>query len=126
MLSKTKSAFGGKIALVHDYLKEYGGAESVLEALSDIFPNAEIFTTLYVPQNLGPHRQRLDKKWAHRMHQSFFQYIPFASHLISPLRLLSPLAFRLLDFSDFDLIITSATGAYFPNAVNKKSARSRI
>jgi glycosyltransferase involved in cell wall biosynthesis len=33
------------------------------------------------------------------------------------------LGFRLFDFSSFDLIITSATGAYFPNSLNKKSAR---
>jgi len=111
------------IALVHDYLKEYGGAESVLETLSDIFPDAQIYTSLYCPQNLGPHRQRLEKKWGNRVHQSFFQYIPFASHLISPLRIISPLAFRFFDFSSFDLIITSATGAYFPNALDKKTAR---
>jgi glycosyltransferase involved in cell wall biosynthesis len=37
--------------------------------------------------------------------------------------LLSPLGFRLFDFSSFDLIISSATGAYFPNALNKKNAR---
>jgi len=36
-----------KIALVHDYLKEYGGAESVLETLSDIFSQADIYTALY-------------------------------------------------------------------------------
>ena len=112
-----------KIALVHDYLKEIGGAERVLETLSDTFPDAPIFTTLYQPSSFGPHRQRLEKKWGSRIHQSFFHFIPFASKLISPLRLLSPLAFRSFDFSDFDIIITSATGAYFPNSLNKKSAR---
>jgi len=112
-----------RIALVHDYLKEYGGAESVLEALSDIFPDAPIYTTLYCPGSFGPHRTRLTQKWSHRIHQSFFQYLPFASKLISPLRLLSPLAFNLMNFTNFDLIITSATGAYFPNALNKKTAR---
>lgn len=112
-----------KIALVHDYLKEYGGAEVVLETLSDIFPDASIFTTLYKPQYFGPHRQRLEAKWGSRIHQSFFQYLPFAHKLISPLRLISPLAFQSFDFSGFDLIITSATGAYFPNSLNKKSAR---
>ncbi len=112
-----------RIALVHDYLKEIGGAETVLEALSDLFPDAPIYTTLYRPQNFGPHRDRLEKKWGSRIHQSFFKYIPFASKLISPLRLLSPLAFRLFNFQTFDLIITSATGAYFPNALNKKSAK---
>ncbi len=112
-----------KVALIHDYLKEYGGAESVLEVLSDIFPNAPIYTTLYTPEFFGPHRQRLEKKWSHRVHQSFFRFIPYAHKLISPLRLLSPLAFQLFDFSNFDLLISSATGAYFPNALNKQTAK---
>ena len=109
--------------LVHDYLKEYGGAESVLETLSDIFPDAPIYTSLYHPQSFGPHRLRLQKKWQDRIHQSFFKYVPFASRLISLFRFLSPLAFRLFDFSQYDIIITSATGAYFPNALNKGHAK---
>lgn len=112
-----------KVALVQDYLKEFGGAESVLETLSDIFPNAPIYTSIYRPQYLGPHQQRLEKKWQSRIHQSFFQYIPFAHKIISPLRLLSPLAFKSFDFSQFDYIITSATGAYFPNSLKKGSAK---
>lgn len=112
-----------KIALVQDYIKEFGGAESVLETLSDIFPKAQIYTSIYRPQFLGPHRERLEKKWQGRIHQSFFNYIPFVHKIISPLRLLSPLAFKSFDFSKFDIIITSATGAYFPNSLNKKSAK---
>ena len=112
-----------RIAIVQDYIKEFGGAESVLESLSEIFPDAPIYTTLYKPEFLGPHRDRLEKKWGNRVHQSFFQYIPFAHKIISPLRLLSPLAFKSFNFSDFDIIITSATGAYFPNLVNKKNAK---
>ncbi len=112
-----------RIALVQDYLKEYGGAEAVFETLTDLYPKADIFTSLYAPSYFGPHRSRLQKKWDHRVRQSFFKYIPFAHKIISPLRLLSPLAFKSFDFSDYDLIISSATGAYFPNAVNKKSAK---
>ena len=112
-----------RVALVQDYIKEFGGAESVLETLSDIFPTSPIYTSIYRPKFLGPHQERLEKKWNHRIHQSFFQYIPFAQKIISPLRLLSPLAFKSFDFSKFDLIITSATGAYFPNSLNKKSAK---
>jgi len=112
-----------KVVLVHDYLKEYGGAESVLETLSDLFPEAPIYTTLYCPRFLGPHRARLEKKWQGRIHQSFYRFIPFAYKIISPLRLLSPLAFRLFNFSSTDLIISSATGAYFPNSINKSSAK---
>lgn len=112
-----------KVALVQDYIKEFGGAESVLETLSDIFPNAPIFTSIYRPKFLGPHQQRLEKKWQGRVNQSFFHYLPFAHKIISPLRLLSPLAFKSFDFSQYDIIITSATGAYFPNSLNKKNAK---
>ncbi len=112
-----------KIALVHDYLKDYGGAESVLETLSDIFPEAHIFTSVYAPKYFGPHRARLEKKWHGRIHQSFIGYFPLSPKLLSPLRFLSPLLFKSFDFSGYDLIITSATGAFFPNSLNKKSAR---
>lgn len=112
-----------RIALVQDYLKEYGGAEAVFETLTDLFPKADIFTSLYSPSYFGPHRQRLEKKWQGRVHSSFFKYIPFAFKIISPLRLLSPLAFKSFDFSSYDLIITSATGAYFPNSLRKKNAK---
>jgi len=112
-----------KIALVHDYIKEYGGAESVLETLSDIYPDADILTSVYSPQFLGPHRTRLENKWSRRIRQSWFSHIPFVYKLLSPLRFLSPLAFKSFDFTGYDLIITSATGAFFPNSLNKKSAR---
>lgn len=112
-----------KIALVHDYLKEYGGAESVLEALSDIFPQADIFTSIYIPRFFGPHQSRLTRKWQGRLHTSFLQFFPFKAKLISLFRFISPLAFKSFDFSGYDLVITSATGAYFPNALNKGKAK---
>lgn len=112
-----------KIALVHDYLKEFGGAERVLEVLSDIYPQADIFTSVYCPAFLGPHRSRLEKKWQGRIHTSFLQYLPLKAKLISIFRFLSPLAFKYLNFKGYDLIITSATGAYFPNALNKREAK---
>lgn len=109
-----------KVALVHDYIKEYGGAERVLEALHDIYPNATVFTTVYLPDYLGPHKERF-KKW--KIKTSWLQYLPFKQKLISPMRLLSSQVFRMFDFSGYDLILTSATGAYFPNALNKEKAK---
>ena len=47
-----------KVALVHDYIKEYGGAERVLEALHGLYPDAPVFTSVYLPGFLGPHRER--------------------------------------------------------------------
>lgn len=112
-----------KIAIVHDYIKEYGGAEAVLETLLDTFPQADVFTTLCYPSFFGPHRDRFESKLKSRLHTSFLQFIPFAYKIISPLRLISPLAFKSFNFSDYDIILTSATGAYFPNSLNKKNAR---
>jgi glycosyltransferase involved in cell wall biosynthesis len=107
-----------KVALVHDYIKEYGGAERVLEALHEIFPDAPVYTSVYMPSFLGPHRERF-KGWDIRT--SFLQHIPFKQKLISPFRLLSPWVFKQFDLSGFDVIVVSATGAYFPNMIKTKS-----
>src|SRR3989338_9921246 len=103
-----------RIALVHDYIKEYGGAERVLEALHGIWPDAPIFTTVYLPEFLGPHKERF-RDWDIRT--SFMQYLPLKAKLISPFRLISPFVFKTFDFSQFDVVIISATGAYSPNAI---------
>lgn len=109
-----------KVAIVHDYIKEYGGAERVLEVLHEIFPDAPVYTLLYAPKYLGPHRSRFEN-WDIR--PSFLQNVPFAAKLISPIRLISPFIFRQMDLSKFDLIIVSQTGAYFPNLVKKGKAK---
>ena len=68
-----------KIALVHDYLKEYGGAERVLEALHEIFPEAPIFVAYLDLKSLGPHSDRM-KKW--NIKTSWFQNFPFAGNFV--------------------------------------------
>ena len=109
-----------KIALVHDYLKEYGGAERVLEALHEIWPKAPIFTLVYKPNFLGPHKERL-KKWDIR--PIIPSWVPFVEKLVSPLRLVAPFLFSKLNLQNFDLVIVSATGAYSPNFVKTKPKR---
>ena len=106
-----------KIALVHDYLKEYGGAERVLETLHEIWPEAPVYTLIYLPKFLGPHRKRL-KDW--NIKPLIPSWILFISKLISPLRLIAPILFSRLDLTDYDLVIISATGAYNPNLVKTK------
>lgn len=108
-----------KVAIVHDYIKEYGGAERVLEALHEIWPEAAVYTAVYLPKFLGPHRERF-KNW--KVNTSWFQDIPFKGKLISPLRILAPYIFQSLDLSKFDVIIISQTGAYTPNLVKKGNA----
>ncbi len=112
-----------KIALVHDYLKEYGGAERVLEALHEIWPEAPVYTSVYLPGFFGPHKERL-KKW--KVKPSWLQKIPFKAKLISPFRLLAPVVFNNFDFSDFDVVIVSATGAYCPNLIKTNPKTTHI
>jgi hypothetical protein len=80
-----KVALQPKVALVHDYLREYGGAERVLEALHEIFPEAPLYTAYYYPQGLGHHAASF-KDWD--IHTSWFQNLPFADKLVSPFRIL--------------------------------------
>jgi len=44
-----------KIAIVHDQIQEFGGAERVLLALHEIFPEAPVYTAFYTPTALGIH-----------------------------------------------------------------------
>lgn len=106
-----------RVALVHDYLKEYGGAERVLETLHEMYPDAPVFTLVYCPEFLGPHAKRF-KDWDIR--PSILQKVPFRHKLISPFRLLAPFVFPLFDFSEYDVVIVSATGAYSPNTLKTR------
>ncbi len=93
-----------KVALVHDYLNEFGGAERVLLALSEIWPNAPIYTSFY--KTGSPSWERFKNK---DIRVSWAYYVPFfSSYLHSPLRFLAPLIWGSFDFSKYDLIIGSA------------------
>ncbi|MBI2405468.1 glycosyltransferase [Candidatus Microgenomates bacterium] len=108
-----------RVALVHDYIKEYGGAERVLEALHEIWPKAPVYTTVYAPRYLGPHRERF-KEWDIRT--SWLQWVPFKERFISIFRVIAPFLFNSWDFSKYDVVIVSATGAYTPNLITKGKA----
>jgi len=94
-----------KIALVHDYIKEYGGAERVLEVLTEIFPDAPIYTSFY-KKNSEAYKHFKNK----RIVASWVQYLPgFSDKLYSPLRFLTPLIWGSFDFSKYDLVISSSS-----------------
>lgn len=104
-----------KVALVHDYLKEYGGAERVLEALIEAFPDAPIYTAFY--QKGSAAYERFKHK---TIKTSWVQSIPgFDTKLHSPLRFLAPKIWGSFsakggsasggEFSEYDVIISSAS-----------------
>ena len=93
-----------KIALVHDYLNQYGGAERVLEVFMEMFPDSPVYTILYDKEKtLNRFRERIKKT-------SFLDF-PFARkhhRLFIPLM---PSAISSLDLGgEYDLIISDTAG----------------
>lgn len=93
-----------KVALVHDYIKEYGGAERVLKELTNIFPQAPIYTAFCV-KNSTAHKEFKKTKIV----ESFFAPILKIGKLYSPLRFLIPVIWKSFDLSKYDLVITSCS-----------------
>lgn len=94
-----------KVALVHDDLVQWGGAERVLVALAEIFPDAPIYTSIFDTRN-----EILKQKFASKqIITSFLQNIPGWKNLYRALLPLYPLAFEQFDFSQFDLVISQTT-----------------
>lgn len=91
-----------KIALVHDYLVQYGGAERVLENFCEMFPDAPIFTLVYDEKlTRGAFRKR-------KIRTSFLQKIPFASSHHRAFPLLMPIAIESLDLRGYDLVLSDS------------------
>lgn len=93
-----------KIALVHDFIKEYGGAERVLRELANMYPSAPIYTAFRVKGSTCD-KEFSDKK----IIESKLAFILKTWKLYSPLRFLIPVIWKSMDLSDFDLVITSAS-----------------
>lgn len=96
---------GLKVALVHDDLVQWGGAERVLVAISEIFPQAPIYTSVYDNQ----HRILQKEFGAKKIITSFVQKIPGWKGLYKTLLPFYPAAFERFDFSGFDLVISQTT-----------------
>lgn len=108
-----------RIALVHDFLTEYGGAERVLEALHELYPDAPLYTAFFNKSRLGIHKEKF-QGW--KIKVSWANYIPFFnSYLYSPLRILAPFLWKNFDFSNYDVVISS-TNMYFAKNIETGSA----
>lgn len=94
-----------KIALVHDYLREYGGAERVVEAFHEIWPNAPLYTSFVDWDALGEHAERF-REWDIRT--SWVQHNPVMLRLHSPLRFLARRVWESFDLSGYDVVLTSS------------------
>ena len=93
-----------KVALVHDWMNQIGGAEDVLEALVDLFPTAPIHTSLYAPDKMPAHWQTWD------IRTNFIDKLPFSHRKQQLYFPLYPFSFEQHDLRGYDLVISNKRG----------------
>jgi glycosyltransferase involved in cell wall biosynthesis len=91
-----------KVALVHDWVTGMRGGERVLEVLCERYPDAELFTLLYVPGSVTPVIER------RRIHTSAIQYLPGVRRYYRECLPLFPILIEQFDLEPFDLVISSS------------------
>lgn len=93
-----------KVAIVHYWLVNMRGGEKVVEALGELFPQADIYTHVYDPSAISEALKR------HTIKTTFIQRLPFATRHYQSYLPLMPLALEQLDLRGYDLVISSESG----------------
>lgn len=93
-----------RVAIIHYWLINMRGGEKVLEAICELYPQADIFTHVLDPQALSPTLRK------HTIRTTFISKLPFAKRFYQWYLPLMPLALEQLDLSAYDLIISSESG----------------
>ncbi len=92
-----------KVAVVHDYFTQQGGAEKVAEVLYKMLPGADLFATVSIRSKLSP---RLGDVV---IHTSWMQRLPLIDTLYRIYFPLYPFAVSSLDLSSYDLVVSSSS-----------------
>jgi glycosyltransferase involved in cell wall biosynthesis len=93
-----------RVAIVHYWFVGRAGGERVVEAIAEVFPQADIFTLILRPESLAPVlKQR-------KITTSFLQKLPFVNRFHRHFLFLQPLALEQFDLSGYDLVISSESG----------------
>lgn len=103
-----------RVALVHDFLTQRGGAERVVISLSRMFPGAPIYTSVYDPDGTYPDFGALDVR------PLWLQRLPHRGNAFRALLPLYPAAFENLRLDGYDLVISSSSA--FAHRVRPRGA----
>lgn len=91
-----------KLAIVHDWLTNMGGAEQIIINFKEIYPDAPIYTTFYNPNNLDEKLKNIDVRTSflqkNKMITNHKKYFP-----------LMPLAFENFNLNEYDIVLSSST-----------------
>lgn len=101
-----------KVALVHDHLAQDGGAEKVLRVLTEMFPEAPIYTLLYEPKQVAKYFK--DR----RIETSVIQKLPGGIKHYQWYLFFMPMAVEFFDLSAYDLVI-SDTSSFAKGVITK-------
>jgi len=93
-----------KVAIIHYWLVGMRGGEKVVEALCEMYPQADIFTHVYVPESVSSTIRQ------HKIIPTFINALPRAAKMYKTYLPLMPLALEQLDLRGYDLIISSESG----------------
>ncbi len=112
-----------KIALVHDYLKEYGGAERVVEVMHEMWPDAPLYTSFVDwPSFAKAPAGKVELFKSMDIRTSWVQGNPFVKKFISPLRFLAPRIWESFDLSGYDVVLSSSGWFMCRGVIVKKPA----
>jgi glycosyltransferase involved in cell wall biosynthesis len=92
-----------RLAIVHDYLNQMGGAERVLLVLHELFPSAPIYTSIYEPSLVDPAFRTMD------IRTSFMQRLPFVHRHHQAFLPVFPYAFETLDVREYDTVLSMSS-----------------
>lgn len=107
-----------KVAIVHDWLNQRGGAELVLGVLHEMYADAPIYTSIYSADMMPENYRERD------IRTSFMQRIPLAKKHHQAFLPLYPFAFNSFDLSEFDVVISNSSG--FCHSVPKRPGTCHI
>src|SRR5437763_14571316 len=92
-----------RVALVHDFLLDVRGAERVVLAMCDLWPEADLYTAVYDPDGT-------EGRFAHRrVHTSFLQRVRPTARTFRTLLPLYPAAIESFNLSSYDLVVSSSS-----------------
>ncbi len=94
---------GARVALVHDYLNQRGGAERVFAHIARAYPGAPVYTALFDPAQTG------DLVDPGRVRVSPLGRVPFANRAFRYLAPLYPRIFEGFDLHEYDVVVSSTT-----------------
>jgi glycosyltransferase involved in cell wall biosynthesis len=93
-----------KLALIHDWLNQIGGAEDVLKTLVMLYPDSPIYTSIYAPGIMPDFYREWD------IHTLWMDRLPGIHTHHQPYLPLYPLAWSGLDLSEYDVILSNKSG----------------